>query len=173
MMTMEYQIGDHVVHPQHGVGFVVKLEDREFEQGVKRRYYEISVVNGSTVWVPMDLSISGLRKITAKNQISHCRKILESRPSPLAEDARFRQAELAARLKKGTIRTQCEVVRDLYAYGEHRSLNGTIGVFYKAALEVLCQEWSVVEGITVAEATVEIERLLEKSRQALKAQMQP
>jgi CarD family transcriptional regulator len=170
---MEYQIGDHVVHPQHGVGFVVKLEEREFEPGVTRRYYEISVSNGSTVWVPMDLSISGLRKLTAKNQIAYCRKILESRPSPLTEDARFRQSELAARLKKGTIRTQCEVVRDLYAYGEHRSLNGTIGVFYKAAQEVLCQEWAAVEGVSLAEASREIEILLEKSRLTLKETAQP
>ena len=167
-MSMEYKIGEHVVHPQHGVGQVVKLDERQFEPGVMRRYYEISIP-GSTVWVPMDLSISGLRKLTVKSQISRCRKILEARPSPLAEDARYRQTELAARLKLGTIRTQCEVVRDLYAYGEHRSLNGTIGTFYKAARDVLCQEWALVEGVTLAEATQEIDILLEKSRQALRA----
>jgi CarD family transcriptional regulator len=170
MISMEFHVGDHVVHPQHGVGYVVKLEEREFEPGAIRRYYEISIANGSTVWVPMDLSISGLRKLTARNQIAFCRKILEARPSPLTEDARFRQSELAARLKKGTIRTQCEVVRDLYAYGEHRSLNGTIGVFYKAAQDVLCQEWALVEGIPFAEAAREIEQLLEKSRLTLKAE---
>jgi hypothetical protein len=48
-------------------------------------------------------------------------------------------------------------------------LNGTIGTFYKAAREVLCQEWAAVEGVALAEATHEIDILLEKSRQALKA----
>jgi CarD family transcriptional regulator len=165
---MKFQVGDQVVHPQHGLGRVVKLEHREFEPGTVREYYEISLMGGSTVWVPMDLSISGLRKVTSRGEITRCRKILEARPSPLDEDARFRQAGLAARLKKGTIRTQCEVVRDLYAYGEHRSLNGTIGIFYKAAQEVLCQEWSVVEDIPLMQAAHEIEILLEKSRLALK-----
>jgi len=164
---MEFKIGDRVVHPQHGVGQVVKMDERQFEPGAKLQYYEISIP-GSTVWVPMDLSISGLRKLTVRSEINHCRKILESLPSPLTEDARSRQSELAARLKQGTIRTQCEVVRDLYAYGEHRSLNGTIGVFYKAARDVLCQEWSAVEGVSLAEATQEIDILLEKSRHALK-----
>jgi CarD family transcriptional regulator len=164
---MEFKIGDRVVHPQHGVGFVVKLQEREFEPGVMRRYYEVAIP-GATVWVPMDLSISGLRKLAERSGIAHCRKILESHPSPLTDDARFRQTELAARLKVGKISAQCEVVRDLYAYGEHRSLNGTIGTFYKAAREVLCQEWATVEGITLAEATQEIDILLEKSRATLK-----
>jgi len=168
MAVMEFKIGDRVVHPQHGVGHVVKIDERQFEPGAKLRYYEISIP-GSTVWVPMDLSVSGLRKLTVRSEITHCRRILGSRPAPLTEDARFRQAELAARLKKGTIRTQCEVVRDLFAWGEHRSLNGTIGTFYKAAREVLCQEWAAVEGVALAEATHEIDILLEKSRQALKA----
>ena len=160
---MEFKIDDRVVHPQYGVGQVVKLEDREFEPGMTRRYYEISIP-GSTVWVPMDLSISGLRKLTGRSEIGRCRKILESHPSPLTEDARFRQAELAARLKQGTIRTQCEVVRDLYAYGEHRSLNGTIASFFRSTQDVLCQEWAEVERITLAEANQEIVSLLEKSR---------
>lgn len=170
MAAKVFQVGDQVVHPQHGVGRVIKLEERSFAPGAMRLYYEVSLVNGSTVWVPMDLSISGLRKVTSRGEITVCRKILEARPSPLDEDARYRQSGLAARLKKGTVRTQCEVVRDLYAFGEHRSLNGTIGIFYKAAQEVLCQEWATVEGVPLAEAVQEIERLLEKSRLTLKAE---
>ncbi len=167
MPTMEFKIGDRVVHPQHGVGYVVKLQEREFEPGVTRRYYEVAIP-GSTVWVPMDLSISGLRKLAERSGIARCRKILESHPAPLSEDPRFRQSELAARMKEGKITSQCEVVRDLYAHGEFRSLNGTIGTFYKAAREVLCQEWAAVEGVTLGEAAQEIDGLLEKSRIALK-----
>lgn len=164
---MEFKIGDYVVHPQYGVGQVVKMDERQFEPGTKLRYYEI-LIPGSTVWVPMDLSTSGLRRLTVQSEIAHCRKILEARPLPLTEDVRFRQSSLAARLRQGTIRAQCEVVRDLYAHGEHRSLNGTIGLLYKAARDVLCQEWAAVEGVTLAEATREIDLLLEKSRYALK-----
>lgn len=169
--VMEFKIGDRVVHPQHGVGQVVKMDERQFEPGSKLRYYEISIP-GSTVWVPMDLSVSGLRKLTVRSEINQCRRILASMPSPLSEDARSRQAELASRLKQGTIRTQCEVVRDLYAYGEHRSLNGTIGTFFRAAREVLCQEWAAVEGITLMDAAQEIDLLLEKSRLTLKEESQ-
>ena len=65
-----FEIGDTVVHPQYGVGQVVKLEDREFERGDSRRYYEISIPGGSTVWVPVDLSNSGLRRLAQKSDLT-------------------------------------------------------------------------------------------------------
>jgi RNA polymerase-interacting CarD/CdnL/TRCF family regulator len=160
---MDLKIGDRVVHPQYGVGHVVKLEEREFEPGVMRRYYEISIP-GSTLWVPLDQPTFGLRKLTVRSEIDRCRQILAARPLPLAEDARLRQSELSARLKAGTIVAHCEVVRDLSAYGAHKPISGTIAAFLRVAQDVLCQEWAMVEGITIAEASVEISLLLEKSK---------
>lgn len=163
-MEMKLEIGDRVVHPQYGVGHVVKLDEREFEPGVIRRYYEIAIP-GSTLWVPLDMPTFGLRKLTVKSEIARCRKILESHPAPLTEDSRLRQSDLAARLKQGTIIAHCEVVRDLSGYGAHKPLSGTIAAFLRVTQEVLSQEWATVEEITVSEATFEIGVLLEKSRQ--------
>lgn len=162
-----FKIGDTVVHPQHGVGHVVKLENREFERGVMQRYYEISIPGGSTVWVPVDLPNSGLRQLAEKNEILHCREILESHPLPLTEDGRVRQSEMVAHLKQGTIAAHCEVVRDLSAYIAHKPISGPIAAFLQSTLAVLCQEWALVEGITLSAATYEISSLLEKSRLTL------
>jgi CarD family transcriptional regulator len=164
---MTFNIGEKVVHPQHGVGRVVKLEERQFEAGVTRRYYEVSIQGNSTIWVPLDPPAFGLRKLAQRSEINRCREILVSRPAPLGEDVRTRQSNLASRLKQGTIRTQCEVVRDLYAYGEHKSLYGTMAGFFKQTQNVLCQEWSIVEGVTLSEAAQEVNALLEKSRRTV------
>lgn len=158
-----FEIGDSVVHPQHGVGQVVKLEDREFERGDTRRYYEIHIPGGSTVWVPVDLSNSGLRRLAHKSELVHCRDILQSRPSPLMEDGRVRQSALVAHLRQGTIAAQCEVVRDLSAFVSHKPAYGTISAFLEAMMRVLCQEWATVAGITVSEAAEEINSLLQKA----------
>ena len=163
-MEMKLEVGDRVVHPQYGVGQVVKLDEREFEPGVMRRYYEISIP-GTTLWVSLDLPTFGLRKLTEKSEIERCRKILASPPSPLAEDARLRQPDLSARLKEGTIHAHCEVVRDLAAYGVHKPLSGSIATFLKVAQDVLCQEWAAVEGISVPAATQEVGALLEQGKQ--------
>ena len=161
---MDFKTGDTVVHPQHGVGQVVAIAERAFEPGVLRQYYEVSIPDGGTLWVPFEPPAFGLRSLAAPTEIDQCRKILVSRPSPLDGDSRTRQPELANRLKLGTIRTQCEIVRDLYAHGEHKSLYGSIAGFFKQTQHVLCQEWAIVEGITLPEAMQEVNSLLEKSR---------
>lgn len=158
-----FDVGETVVHPRYGVGHVVKLEAREFERGVVRQYYEISIPGGSTVWVPVDERDSGLRKLAGRSDIVDCRKILKARPSPLTTDGRIRQSELAAHLKRGTIAAHCEVVRDLSAFVAHKPSYGTITAFLEATQAVLCQEWAIVEGIPLSAAVVEISLLLEKS----------
>jgi RNA polymerase-interacting CarD/CdnL/TRCF family regulator len=164
---MTFKIGERVVHPQYGVGHIAKLEDREFEPGVTRRYYEIAIP-GSTLWVPVDLPTLGLRKLAVKSEIERCRQILSARPAPLGEDARLRQSELSARLKEGTLTAQCEVVRDLSGFSAHKSVTGTIATFLRVTQDVLCQEWAAVEGIPLAEAVAEVSLLLEKSKAMLK-----
>lgn len=161
-----FEIGDSVVHPQHGVGRIVKLEDREFDPGLVQRYYEISIPGG-TVWVPVDFPNSGLRSLASRTEIAHCRNILGARPVRLTEDGRIRQSELVARLRQGTIVAQCEVVRDLSAFVAHKPAYGTITSLLEAVLGVLRQEWAVVEGITLSDAAVEISALLERSRPTL------
>ena len=158
-----FEIGETVVHPRYGVGRIVKLEDREFERGNIQQYYEISIPGGSTVWVPVDQEDSGIRRLAGRSEIVRCRKILESRPSPLTADGRIRQSELMAQLKRGTITAHCELVRDLSAFVAHKSSYGVVTGFLEAALGVLCQEWAIVEGITPSAAAVEISLLLEKS----------
>ena len=159
-----FEIGEQVVHPQHGVGQIVKLEDREFERGDSRRYYEIHIPGGSTLWVPVDLSNSGLRRLAQKSDLVRCREILQARPLPLTEDGRVRHSTLVAHLKRGTLAAQCEVVRDLSAFVAHKPTYGTITAFLEAMLRVLCQEWALVQGISMAEAMTEITSLLEPTK---------
>ena len=162
MTILTFEIGERVVHPQHGVGQIINLEDREFEHGRSRRYYEIDIPGGSTVWVPVDLSNSGLRRLASKRDLVRCREILQAHPQSLTEDGRVRQSELAAHLRQGTIAAQCEVVRDLSAFVAHKPAYGTMPAFLDATLRVLCQEWSIVEEIPIPEALFEISSLLEK-----------
>lgn len=158
-----FEIGDQVVHPQHGVGQIVKLEDREFERGDTRRYYEIHISDGSIVWVPADQSNSGLRRLAQKSELARCRAILQASPLPLTEDGRVRQSALVAHLKQGTLAAQCEVVRDLSAFVAHKPAYGTITAFTEGILRVLCQEWAIVQEISMSEAMAEISSLLEQN----------
>ena len=162
---MPYKVGDQVIHPRLGLGQVTNLAVKQFDEGEKRPFYEISFP-GSTLWVPLNLTTSGLRKLSAKTEISSCRQVLKSPAEPLKDDFRLRQIELNDHLKEGTLTARCEVVRDLTAYGWHKPLNGSIAAFLQTTLDVLCQEWAAVEKITPEKAAAEIQSLLEKGKQA-------
>ena len=70
-------------------------------------------------------------------------------PHPLTP-GRDLQASLAGQINQGTIIAQCEVVRDLTAYGWRKPLFGPIADFQRMIMNVLCQEWAVVEDMLLS-----------------------
>lgn len=162
---MSFKVGDQVIHPRHGLGQVTNLAVKQFVEGEKRPFYEISFP-GSTLWVPFNLSNSGIRKLTVKSEIANCRRLLRAPAAPLNSDPRMRQTVLRDHLKEGTLTAHCEVVRDLAATGWHKPLSGAMAAFLKVTQEVLCQEWAAVEGVSLTEAASEIESLLDRGREA-------
>jgi RNA polymerase-interacting CarD/CdnL/TRCF family regulator len=163
-LDMKFAIGDKVVHPQHGVGFVAGMEEKQFEPNAARMYYVVSIPD-TTLWVPVDLSTSGLRKLGLKSELEQCRQVLQATPQAL-NAGRDLLSGLSNRIKQGTIVSQCEVVRDLTAFGWHKPLYGPIADFQRMVLNVLCQEWAAVKGVSQADASHEINVLLKNGRVA-------
>lgn len=161
-MDMKFSIGDRVVHPQQGVGYVARLEEKQFEPNKPRMYYVI-LIPDTTVWVPVDLITSGLRKLSVRSELDHCRQVLQSTPNPLIPE-RGLLSSLVSHINQGTIAAQCEVVRDLTAHSWHKPLYGPMAEFQRVIMNVLSQEWAVVEGLSQLEASHEINGLLKKGR---------
>lgn len=162
---MAFKVGDRIIHPRYGLGKVSGLAVKQFADGEKHLFYEVSFPD-STLWVPLNLTTSGIRKLAAKTEIAHCRLVLKAPAEHLGDDFRSRRIELNDHLKDGTLIARCEVVRDLTAYGWRKPLSGSIVAFLQSIQEVLCQEWAAVEEITPAEAATEIQSLLEKGKQS-------
>jgi len=162
----KFSVGDKVVHPQHGVGYVSDLEEKQFEPNVSRMYYVVSIPE-TTIWVPVDLSTSGLRKLGVRSELDRCRQILQAAPQAL-KPGRDLLGNLSVRIKQGTIIAHCEVIRDLSAFGWHKPLYGPIADFQRMTFDVLCQEWAAVDGTSLADATHEINHLLKEARAVYK-----
>lgn len=160
---MTFKVDDWVVHPQHGVGQVVKLELRQFGSGEPQMYYEISIPDG-TFWAQVEGSTCGLRKVITKRELAKYRDVLKSQPEPLTENHRQRQIELADRLRQGSFQTKCEVVRDVSALGWHKPLGEGNATILRNAHQSLYQEWATAEGISLSEATREVEVLLQEGK---------
>ncbi len=162
---MQIEVHDWVVHPQHGIGQVVKLETRRVSTRTPRRYFEIAIAKG-TIWVPVDESSSRLRRLTPKGDLARYRSLLRSRPTPLDPDHRQRQIALAERVKESSFRARCELVRDLTAHSWNKPLKESSSMLLRSIQEVLCAEWAAAEGLSVVEAAHEVEALLLEGRKA-------
>jgi RNA polymerase-interacting CarD/CdnL/TRCF family regulator len=159
---------DWVVHPQHGVGRVVGLEERQFGAGPRQQYYQIAI-HGGTVWVPVGGGPRGLRPLTPRGELPKYRGVLRSRPSPLADDHRDRQVHLLERLQTSTFRARCEVVRDLAGLRWHKPLSEGSLLLLRTTHHEVCAEWAAAAGLTLVEATDEVDALLLEGRKAHEA----
>jgi CarD family transcriptional regulator len=163
---MQFKVDDVVVHPAHGVGHIVKIEEKRFSEKEARLYYKL-VWSKRVVWIPVEAEATiGLRLVTAEKDLDQYRKLLKSRPAPLPPKHYQRHHELANRLKQSSFQVVCEVVRDLTAWGWRKPLGSADTNLLKKARENLCREWAAAAGVSNTEANKEIDALLQTSQQA-------
>lgn len=166
---MPFEVDDVVVHPGHGVGRITRLVKQRFGEARERLYYEVAIQR-STVWVPVDAgTTSGLRSLTLQAELGRYRKTLKSRPTSLISDHRQRRTYLLSRLRIGSFQDVCDVVRDLAARGWQKPLNEMDSVMLRRTRDSLCEEWAASAGVSILQATQEVNALLLEGQQAYQA----
>jgi CarD family transcriptional regulator len=166
---MEFRTGDDVVHPSHGVGRVLRHEERQLAGGDLCRYYVLAV-GPTTVWVPMQADGStSLRAVTSKQDLAQYRAVLKSRPQTLDRDHNKRRLEINTRLTQGSFRVQCEVVRDLTALGWYRRISEADAALLQKVRTNLEREWAAASGQSAAATSQEIDALLQTGRETHRA----
>jgi CarD family transcriptional regulator len=130
---LTFKIGEKAVHPAHGVGEIVAMEEREFA-GQSATLYVLKIVDsGLKVMVPRDaVSRVGLRPVMKKREAQRILDIL--RAPEVAVDLqpwnrRFRA--YTEMLKSGSPSEIAKVLRDMYrlkfdkdlSFGERRLLD--------------------------------------------------
>jgi CarD family transcriptional regulator len=157
---MQFKVGDAVVHPQHGLGHIVNIEEKRFSEKGTRLYYQITL-SRSTLWIPVEAQETiGLRLATTRNDLDRYRHLLKNPPVPLDQNHSRRQLELAGRFDRGSFQGMCELVRDLTAWSRQKRLATTDATTLQKARESLSQEWATAAGLSLREANKEIDSLL-------------
>ena len=161
---MQFKVGERVVHPAHGIGRIVKIEEKRLFGGEARLYYEVATQK-NTVWVPIEAGkTAALRPLMSKDDLARFRGILKGRPTALNKDHRQRHLEVMDRLKQGTLQVVCEVVRDLTARTWQKPLNEADTISLRKAHEQLCHEWAAAKEVSTIQASEEIAALLLETR---------
>jgi CarD family transcriptional regulator len=164
---MQFKAGDFIVHPVYGVGQITVIEKKEFSEIEEAcLYYQIAFPR-SNIWVPLEAQTTiGLRQVTTNKELDKYRNLIKSRPVPLSDNLPKQHIELANRLKKGSFQTMCEVVRDLTVSNWQKPLGATAKSILRKTQEKLYQEWAIAADVSVAEATTEIDTLLQTTHEA-------
>ena len=77
---MEFRSGDEVVHPNYGVGSIVRLEEKQLAEAGTRLYYVLAF-GKTTVWMPVKTTgPSALRPVTAPRDLDRYRTPAEKPP---------------------------------------------------------------------------------------------
>ncbi len=108
------RVGDHFLHPAHGIGVVAAI--REVEQRGQRVFcYVLRVGEAPELLVPMMAAAeSGLCPLMTKDEVASVVEVLRAAaPAPSGESWSARFTRYAAKAKGGSGRALAEVVRDL------------------------------------------------------------
>jgi CarD family transcriptional regulator len=155
---MQYAVGDKVVHPHHGPGWIAGIERREFLDGIKH-YYMIEIPSqGLTLYLPVGKADEmGMRLAMSQSGFSQVLGMLRGRPHPLPEDYRERQDEIFAQLRTGRVMQLARVVRDLTWHRQRAHLTRTDSRYLKQGCNLLAAEMALVSGDTISDTSKLIE----------------
>lgn len=160
--TPEFQIGNKVVYPSHGVGEIVEIESQIIADTQLEVYVISFPQDKMTLRVPVSrASISGLRALASKASINEVYNILNGKPKRGNKMWSRRAQEYEAKINSGEIEAVAEVVRDLYKNVDNdRSYSER--TIYESALNRLASEIAILEKISETDSTEKLVELLKE-----------
>lgn len=161
---LEFETGDFVVYPAHGVGRVEGIETYSIS-GQQVQLYAITFEKERmTLKVPITKAKnSGLRRLSSKDRIRTALETLQGRSRVRRTMWSRRAQEYEAKINSGDPVSIAEVVRDLYRGADPADQSYSERQIYQAALERLARELAAVERIDEIKATERLEQVLKKA----------
>lgn len=166
---MDFGVGEHVVHPAHGTGEIVKIEEQELATGFSQ-YYVVSFPDKRlTVRIPLDRSEDlGLREIIGRKRVTEVMATLKELPESLPSDFKARRQLLENWINTGRPVKLAQAVRDLSWRRTEKRLNKADTELFDRAHRRLLQEMALALGQGIQETEARIMRALSTGRDALR-----
>ncbi|MFV0431291.1 MAG: CarD family transcriptional regulator [Alphaproteobacteria bacterium] len=136
-----YNIGDYVVYPTHGVGQVKAIEEQEIA-GHKLELIVIESIEDRLVLrIPLaKAQKSGLRPLSNKDAVKEALDILKDKAKISKEIWARRAQNYEQKINSGDLMTVAEVVRDLYHKVNQPEQSFSERKIYEQAFERLANE---------------------------------
>ncbi|MGM0422550.1 MAG: CarD family transcriptional regulator [Pseudomonadota bacterium] len=160
---MEFNTGDFVVYPAHGVGQVEGVETQSIA-GIDVTLYTISFEKDRMrLKLPMNkIKDSGLRKLTSKDRLKDALVTLQGKSKVRRTMWSRRAQEYETKINSGDPVSIAEVLRDLRRTEDQGEQSYSERQIYQAALERLAREVAAIEMIDEKKAAEKLEKVLTK-----------
>jgi CarD family transcriptional regulator len=162
--TVNFESGQQVVYPNHGVGVIEKIEEGEID-GMEQVYYHLRLLsNNSKVMVPEgNLDLVGLRPLVSKTEIEKLIEILGDGDIETYKDWKGRYKQNLDKMKTGELREVAEVLKNLRLVSQRKSLSFREKKMYERAKYFIVSEVAQVKDISERKAEALVETALEDS----------
>lgn len=159
---LQFNATDYIVYPVHGVGQILSIEEQTVA-GASLVFFVIFFAKSRmTLRVPVSKA-AGMRKPSDISSIQAAKHILSEVPRKARGNWSRLAQEYESKISSGDILAIAEVARDLFRSGDSGQ-SFSERQLYVLALDRLCGEIALVDGVTEKQAVEEIEGLLKTSK---------
>ena len=158
---IDFDVGEIVVYPKHGVGEITKIETLEIAN-IKTKFYVVKMEQSKlTIRVPLDKQDEvGLRKVSSKKVINEVYQVLKLKPKIRRIMWSRRAQEYDTKIFSGDPIKIAEVVRDLFRKNTQAEQSYSERQMFQVAIERLARELAAVEKTDYFQSTEKIENIL-------------
>ena len=168
--NIDFDKGDYVVYPAHGVGQIDGIEHTVIG-GMKVSLYAITFEKDRMrLKIPVfKAKTSGLRKLSSANRLKDAMKTLQGRARIRRTMWSRRAQEYELKINSGDPVAIAEVLRDLKRSTDDTEQSYSERQIYQSALQRLARELAAVQSITEIQAAEKLEVMLGKATAAAPA----
>lgn len=161
--NVDFDTGDYVVYPAHGVGQIDGIETTVIG-GMKVSLYAITFEKDRMrLKIPVfKAKTSGLRKLSSANRLKDAMKTLQGRARIRRTMWSRRAQEYELKINSGDPVAIAEVLRDLKRSNDDTEQSYSERQIYQSALQRLARELAAVQSITEMQAAEKLEVMLGK-----------
>jgi len=163
-ICLEFKATDFVVYPAHGVGQILSIEEQTVA-GASLEFFVIFFAKSKmTVRVPVRKAANvGMRKPSDLSSVQGAKQILSESPKKVRGNWSRLAQEYESKINSGNIVAIAEVARDLFRPGDSGQ-SFSERQLYVSALDRLCGEIALVDGIPEEQVVKELEGLLKTGK---------
>jgi CarD family transcriptional regulator len=157
---MNFSVGEKVIYPNHGVGVIERINQREVA-GRQESFYQLKIVSNSMmVMIPTsNVADVGLRKLIKKDVVNQLFDHLRRSGVVCPADWKNRFKENSEKMRTGCIFDVADVFKSLYALSHTRILSFREKKMLDRARYLLISEVATVWNM----AEVKVEELIDRA----------